>query len=318
MKNVERMNGLTRYLNKTGLTLKKYSPEILVVGGVIGLVSSAVMACKATTKVDTIIEKSKTRIDGIHATLEDPDMRQEYFDEFKEEYTVEQSKKDLAIVYTQTGLDFAKLYGPAVVLGALSISAIFASNNIMRKRNVALAAAYTVVDKGFKEYRGRVIERFGKDLDRELRYNIKTKEVETVVTNEDGTESVVKETVNVVDPNTRGDYTKCFDETCLGWTRDAEYNLMFLKQQQNYFNDKLKTEGVVFLNDIYKALGFQVTRAGQVVGWVYDEKNPVGDNFIDFGIYDLHDEQKRAFVNGYEKSIWLDFNPDGPILDLLQ
>ena len=190
----------------------------------------------------------------------------------------------------------------------------------MRKRNVALAAAYTVVDKGFKEYRGRVIERFGKDLDRELRYNIKAKEVEKVVTQEDGTETTVKETVNVIDPNNlRSEYTKCFDETCVGWTRDAEYNLMFLKQQQNYFNDKLKTEGFVFLNDIYKALGMRCTRAGQVVGWIYDKsENPLGDNFIDFGIYDLYDDQKRAFVNGYEKSIWLDFNPDGVIYDLLQ
>ena len=317
MKKTELFSNLSRSLNVAGLKLKKHSPEILVVTGVVGLVSSAVMACKATTKVDAVISKAKERIDGIHDTLKDGDMKQAYFEEFNEVYTEEQSKKDLAIVYTQTGLDFVKLYGPALLLGALSITAIFASNNILQKRNIALAAAYTAVDKGFKEYRGRVIERFGEELDKELKYNVKAKEVKETVVNEDGTETVVEKTINVPNPNA-SDYTKCFDEYCLGWTKDAEYNLMFLRQQQSYFNDKLRTEGYVFLNDVYKALGIPVTKAGQIVGWVYDSKDPNADNFIDFGIYDLDDERKRAFVNGREKSIWLDFNVDGVIWDLLQ
>ena len=61
-------------------------------------------------------------------------------------------------------------------------------------------------------------------------------------------------------------------------------------------------------------LGMARSKAGQVVGWIYDEKNPMGDNYVDFGIYDLHDDAKRRFVNGYERSILLDFNVDGNIL----
>ena len=55
----------------------------------------------------------------------------------------------------------------------LKIGGIFAATQVYEvlvKRNIALAAAYTAVDKSFKEYRGRVIERFGKELDRELKY----------------------------------------------------------------------------------------------------------------------------------------------------
>ena len=93
--------------------------------------------------------------------------------------------------------------------------------------------------------------------------------------------------------------------------------MFFLQQQQNYLNDKLKRQGYLFLNDAYKALGFDVTKAGQVVGWIYDENHPIGDNYVDFGIFNINSEAARRFVNGLEKCIWLDFNVDGDILDLI-
>lgn len=310
MANTQLITNLTRSLNKAGLIIKKHSPEILAVGGTIGVVATVVTACKATTKLNGILEKSKEEIDQIHYAAAHPE-------ELAEEYTIEDSKKDLTIVYTQTALKLVKLYGPAVVLGVGSLAALLGSNQILRKRNVALAAAYTVVDKSFKEYRGRVVERFGKELDRELRYNIKAKEVTETIVHEDGTETTETKTVQVPDiaPG-HSDYCKIFDETCPNWTRDREYNYMFLNKTQAQFNDLLQRRGYVFLNEVYKALGFQPTPAGQVVGWVYDEKDPVGDNFIDFGIHDKNDPEKRAFVNGLEQSIWLDFNPDGVIHEL--
>jgi hypothetical protein len=178
-----------------------------------------------------------------------------------------------------------------------------------------LAAAYATVDKSFKEYRSRVVERFGKELDRELRYNIKAKEVDEIVQNEDGTETVVKKTVNVADPNLYSDYARFFDEACPGWTKDPEFNLMFLKDQQRFANDKLKAQGYLFLNEVYDMLGIPRTKAGQVVGWIYDEKNPIGDNFVDFGIFNENITKARDFVNGYERVILLDFNVDGNIMD---
>lgn len=310
MAKTEFVNKVSRSIHKVGFQFKKHSPEILVVAGVIGIVASAVMACKATTKVSGIIDGAKETIDQIHNCLENPNMA--------DKYTEEDSKKDLAIVYAQTGLQFVKLYGPSVALGIVSLGCILTSNNILRKRNVALAAAYATVDKGFKEYRNRVVERFGKELDKELRFGIKAKEVEEVVVNEKGEEEVVKKTVNVVDdPNEYSDYARIFDCGCSGWTKDPELNLYYLKQQQNYANDRLKAEKYLFLNDVYKMLGFPATKAGQVVGWVYDEENPVGDNFVDFGIYNINSGKARDFVNGYERSIVLDFNVDGNIWELM-
>ena len=306
------IDNVNRTFSKVKFSVKKHSPEILIVAGVVGTVTSAVMACKATTKVSSILDESKKQIDQIHTATENGEVK-------GVEYTQEDSKKDLTIVYAQTGLKFVKLYAPSVILGALSLTAIITSNNILRKRNVALAAAYTAVDKSFKEYRGRVVERFGKELDRELRYNIKAKEIEEKVVDENGEEKTVKKTVNVVgDPNQYSEFARFFDDGCTGWCKDAEHNLMFLKQQQAYANKILQREGYLFLNEVYDLLGIPRTKAGQVVGWVYDEKNPVGDNFVDFGIYDLYNEKARDFVNGLERTILLDFNVDGNVWEMMQ
>lgn len=308
MKKPEIMNTVSRKFGRLGLQLKKHSPEILVVTGVVGTVASAVMACKATTKLDAVLAENQENIDKI----KDYVIEEGYSDK----YTEEDYKKDLTITYVQSGIKVAKLYAPAVAVGALSITAILAGHNITRKRNVALAAAYTAVDSAFKDYRGRVVERFGEALDKELRYNIKAKEVEEVVQNEDGTETVVKKTAHTADL-LESDYAKFFDECCTGWTKDPEYNLMFLKNQQRYANEILKQRGHLFLNEVYDMLTIDRTKAGNIVGWIYDEKNPNGDNYVDFGIYNLENDANRRFVNGIEKSILLDFNVDGPILDLI-
>lgn len=303
-------NNATRIFHKVGFQLKKHSPEILVVTGVVGTVVSAVMACKATTKVSTILEKTQTNVDTIHECVNNP--------ELAEEYTEEDSKKDLAIVYAQAGLEFAKLYGPSVILGTASIASILAGHNILRKRNLALAAAYQVVDTGFKQYRGRVVERFGEQMDKELKYDIKAKEIEETIVDKKGKEKTVSKTIEVANPiAAQSPYTVCFDETCTGWQRDAEANKFFLLRQQDYANEKLKARGYLFLNEVYDMIGARRTKAGQVVGWVYDESNPIGDNYIDFGVFDIHSEASRNFVNGLEKSIWLSFNVDGDILNNL-
>lgn len=303
------VNSFTRTFNRVGFKFKKHSPEILIAAGVTGVAVSAVMACVATTKVSGILEETKEAVDAIHEMSNNAVS--------SDEYTEHDSKKDLAIVYTKTALSFFKLYAPSVILGAASIGCILASHNIIRQRNVALAAAYATVDKGFKEYRGRVIERFGKELDRELKYNIKAKEIEEVTVDEKGKEKTTTKVVNTMDPNNYSPYSIVFDDGNAGWDKDPEITKFFLIQQQNNANDLLKAKGHLFLNEVYDMLGAQRTKAGQCVGWIYDEKCPVGDNFVDFGIFDIYNAKARDFVNGYERVIVLDFNVDGNILDML-
>ena len=299
---------LMRTYKKCEGQVRKHSPEILAGVGVVGVIASTVMACKATTKLSYILEESKDQLDQIKTVAVDP--------AYADKYSEDDAKKDTTITYVQTGVKVAKLYAPSVILCAGSLGCLLASNNILKKRNAALSAAYMTVDKSFKEYRKRVADRFGEEVEKEIRYNIKAKEVTTV--DENGNE--VTETVKVMDgtddPNTYSDYARFFDESCAAWQNDAEYNLTFLKAQQQYANDLLKSRGRLFLNEVYRMLGIDETKAGQVVGWVYNPDNPTGDNFVDFGIYNMQRERVRAFVNGYEPNILLDFNVDGVIWDL--
>lgn len=305
----EIMTKATRAFHKVGFKIQKHSPEILLVTGIVGVVGSAVMACRATTKVNDILEDTKHQVDTINEVAENPEMA--------EKYSSEDRDKDLTIVYTQTAVKFAKLYGPSIILGATSIACILAGHNIIKKRYVGLSAAYATLDKGFKEYRSRVVDRFGEEVDYELRHNVKAQEIEEKVVDEEGNETTVTKTVNAADPNGISDYARFFDDGCLGWEKDAEHNLYVVKAQQARANDILKSRGHLFLNEVYEMFGIPHTKAGQVVGWIYDENNPNIDNFVDFGIFDANNEAKRDFVNGYERSILLDFNVDGNIWDLL-
>jgi hypothetical protein len=291
------VNGVT---SKAVMKLKKHSPEILVVAGIAGTVVSAVLACRATTKVAEILDETKGTLDTIHEGMETGAIN-------GQEYTTEDGKKDTVVVYAQTGVKLAKLYGPAIILGTLSITSILASNNILRKRNVALGAAYAAIDKSFKEYRGRVIERFGEQVDTELKYGIKAKKFEEIeVDPETGKEKKVKKTVMVADPNLQSDYAVYFDSKSRNYETNPDYNRMFLKAQQAFANDKLQTRGHLFLNEVLDDLDLPRTPAGQIVGWTKDGP----DGYVNFRIVEVERETEDG---RHEPALLLDFNVEGNI-----
>ena len=301
MKNkTEIMKSVNGVDSKTVMKLKKHSPEILVVAGIAGTVVSAVLACKATTKVAEILDETKGTLDTIHEGMETGAIN-------GQEYTTEDGKKDTVVVYAQTGMKLAKLYGPAIILGTLSITSILASNNILRKRNVALGAAYAAIDKSFKEYRGRVIERFGEQVDTELKYGIKAKKFEEIeVDPETGKEKKVKKTVMVADPNFQSDYAVYFDSKSRNYETNPDYNRMFLKAQQAFANDKLQTRGHLFLNEVLDDLDLPRTPAGQIVGWTKDGP----DGYVNFRIVEVERETEDG---RHEPALLLDFNVEGNI-----
>ena len=300
----------TRMLHMSMLKLKKHSPEILLVAGIAGTVASTVIACKKTLKLNDILDEKKDTVDAIHAEVE----------KNNENYTQEDANKDLTLTYIQTGVKISKLYAPAIGLGMLSIGAIVSGHKILSKRNAAITAAYVLIDKSFKNYRNNVIERFGQGVDQELRFNIKSKEVKE----KDENGKTVKTTVQEINTDEWhkdfSDYARFFDASCQGHTKDPETNLIYLKHQQAYCNELLKARGFLFLNDVYEILDIPKTKAGQIVGWLYnkDGNTPTnGDGYVDFGIYDPNYAASRRFVNGCEYNILLDFNVDGPILEYI-
>lgn len=329
---------VSKTAGRGGLILRKNSPEIMLAVGVVGVVASTVMACKATLKVDAVLKGAKEDIDKIHKgkkiaeeasnkkheeLSKHPDkptdieeirtvrLIKEKYEKYN--YPETDYRRDLAVAYLQTGVDFVKLYGPAVVLGVASIGCIVGSHGIMKRRNIALMAAYKAVEQSFTDYRKRVVEEFGEDKDRCLKNGIKQEVVTVIETDENGKKVKVKKTVESTDPNGISQYARFFDESSSQWVKSPEYNLTFLQCQQNYANDLLHARGHVFLNEVYDMLGIPRTKAGAVVGWV----RGIGDDFVDFGIFDGERMKARDFVNGYERSILLDFNVAGVIYDMI-
>lgn len=280
---------------RSWLLTKKFSPQILTTVGVVGVVTSGVLASKATLKLDPIVQDIKLAV--------------EIADDLKtsktaDEYSSTDYKRDVTKAYVRGALDIGKLYGPAVTMAAASIACLISAQGIMHKRNAALAAAYKTVEQSFSEYRKRVIEEFGVDKDRDIRAGLRDEEVK-------GEDGKVK-TVTRVDGTKASAYARFFDEYNKNWEKKADYNLVWLKSVQNHMNDMLRVRGHVFLNEVYDALGFEHTSEGAIVGWVIGGG---GDDYIDFDIYDFQSNAKRLFVNGNEPSILLDFNVDGIIYD---
>ena len=304
----EIINKATRLLSSTQYQVKKHSPEILMVAGIAGTIVGTVLACKATTKVSEIIEEKNKNVEDVHTCLE----------EKPNEYTEEDSKKDLTIIYAQTGVKLFKLYAPAIGVMALSFASIITGHKVLKKRNIAIAAAYAAIDKGFKQYRKNVIAEFGEGVDQQMRFGLKSKEIKKK--DKDG--KTVKETEYYIDPdanplNNISEYARFFDAASENFAKDPEYNMMFLRRQQDYANEMLKSRGHLFLNEVYDLLDIPRSKAGQVVGWVYDKNgNTKGDNYVDFGLY-RNDQATRRFVNGLEYNILLDFNVDGVIYDII-
>jgi len=296
-------NKVTSGIGRQVLVGQKHSPTLLFVAGSVGLVATVVLASRATLKMDEVLREAEEKDVKIDAAL----------DLESDEYTEEDAKQDGILVRTQTALKIAKLYAPAVVVGAATIAAFTGSHVILNRRNVALTAAYGAVDKAFREYRGRVINEFGKDKDREFRFGVVEREMAV-----DTNDGVAVKTVKVVDPEFakesggRSMYAVVFDESNRNWNPDWRYNSMFLRSQQDYANDRLRRDGFLFLNDVYQALGFERTAFGQLVGWVLGN----GDDLVDFGLMD-NGYETTLFINGDERSTWLDFNVDGMVLELI-
>lgn len=277
---------------------QKYSPEILFVAGAVGFVGTVILASKATLKLDETLDRldhGKEQVSIAVDTIDD--------------YSEDDRKHDLAILHIQAGLSVAKLYAPAVTLGIASLGALLGAQGILKKRNVAVIAAYKGLEESFKEYRKKVADRIGVDEETDLLYDIHEEDEK----DENG-KKISHPVTSLGDPNEISQYARFFDEGNIEWQKDPEYNLLFLKSQQNYANDLLHSRGHLFLNEVYDMLHMEHSREGAVVGWVLSKD---GDNYVDFGLYNSNNEKAREFVNGQERSILLDFNVDGVIWDLI-
>lgn len=293
-------DSVVRGLKSAELKLRKNGPKIAVTAGCIGTVAAGVMACKDTLKLDSVLDEIKIDIDNVKG------MKLEGSEKYKE----------LTKVYAKSGLKIGKLYADSVITEAGSLILIGTGFGTMSKRERNAAAAVATYAGILSNYRKNVISELGEDADRRFRYGLKENEMEITPVDDDG-KAGKKEKVTNITTNAMSDYSdfaRFFDESCRGWDKDPEYNKMFLSGVESWCTNKLRRDGYLFLNQVYEALGMEPTYAGNSVGWIYDDENPVGDNRVIFNVYDPTNEAKRMFVNGQTNVVLIDFNIDGDLM----
>lgn len=283
---------ISNALSSNTVVAQKASPEVLLVAGIAGMIGGTVLACRATLKMHDILDTAKSDLE-VAKKLD------------HEDYSEQDRSRDISLIYFQSSVKTVKVYAPAVIVTGLSIAALMSSHRILSNRNLALTAAYSALDQGFRQYRARVVDKYGEDEDRELRYG--TERVQIV-----DEETKRKKTVTRVGTDLPSIYSRFFDEGCGPWSKDPSVNRYFLLAQQSYWCDVLKSRGHVFLNEVYLSLDLPHSTEGAVVGWVMGAG---GDDYVDFGIFDGGTQRIRDFWNGREGAILLDFNVDGTIYD---
>lgn len=304
---------IKRAFKSVELSLKKAVPDIMLVLG-IGLSAAAAFEfCKHTPEAEPVVDEFLTKVDEFNEACQTKEpMGRSYAREIAVEAT-----KNVSVGLT-------KAYWKPVLMWTTSTGLIIGSHTILKSRNVALAALATGLGTELRTLHSRIIERYGEQVDYELKHGIIKKEIEeTHIDEASGSEVVENKQIQCIDYNGTGGlsiYARFFDDSCRPYRKDPEYNLEYLKRMEAECNRILREEGVLFLNEVYDKLDMKKTRAGQKVGWRYykhAEDNLYGDNYVSFGIHNVHRAANRDFVNGYESVILLDFNVDGEVIDAL-
>lgn len=300
---------ISNAFSKATFELKKNGPDILVVAGVIGSVAATVLACVATTKMPKVLDEHEKKLKEIDERYSE-----------KEVFSEKEKNKEIASVYAKTTWQVVKLYSLSAFVEAASLASIIGSHKMMGDRNIANAlaakdalAGLALAKESLKQYRDKVREKIGDEEESKL-WNSKDARVDPNKAPEvkENYEELKKKEKN---PAKIGPYARIFDAGNEGWDPNPEMTLFYLRCIESQANNLLQSRGHLFLNDVYDLLGYPRTRMGQFVGWIDNPNDPKRHCHVDFGLYDVHDRLKSAFVNGYEQNVILEFNVDGVIVN---
>lgn len=226
-------------MNKAKNFLMKHSSDILTVVSAVGVVSTAVLAVKATPKALELIKAEKesrkiTKTTTLYAN--------------NQPYTTEVVEGDPKL----TALEIVKVawkpYIPAALMGFSTIACIFGNHFINSRIQASLVSAYAVLDQSYKQYREKCIEMNNVDTDIDIRQKIAKSNFYKNIEVEDGKELF-------------------FDYTSMQY---FESTLDDVKQALDIINEALNNSGFVYLNDFYELLGIPLVDYGYNLGWFSD------------------------------------------------
>ena len=305
---------VSRLINTIKNTGIKKSPELLVIGGTVAFAATLYSMYKTTLKTKEVVDRANEEVSAIKDTVGSA------------EYTEEDRAEDIKIVKRESAKKIVKAAFPTFVLAVGTLGCFFGADYIRKQRHAALFAAAEMTMHSYNNYRQGVIDRFGPEVDKELKYKLftETQEVEEI-NEETGKKKKVKKKVLNTNYDGYSEFARVFDESNEKYEKNLFYdekdgkdrpyglkNLEFIIEMQRAANKKLRKEGVLTINEVYEMLRFDKIPAGSCAGWVWDINNPdcIDNCHVDFGIFDKDSAELKAIMLGNESSFVLDFNID--------
>lgn len=297
------MSAISQFGGRSMAFTKAHTPEILAVVGVGSVVTAGVLAARATLKLDNLV----TELEMAREIIRD----QEFDDE-------KDRAKALFKAQSKFVLGLVKLYGPATALGIAGIAALLGGQGILKKQNIALVGAYSSLDQVYREYRKRVIDEVGEEKEQEIRLNLRAVDQDESVEGDadDKPAEVLSDQHKVI--LGASEYAAFFDRYSSSlYSPHYDNNMSTLRIAQSHLNNRLESQGFLFLNEVWEAIGMPRTEAGQLVGWIYDPKANDGDNFVDLGLDNFENIRNGTIRNKAftDNAILIDPNVDGVIVD---
>lgn len=229
----------------------KHAPEILTGIGIAGMITTTVLAVKATPKALILIEDEKR--------------------EQNRKNLEEASKRNYSIcthVDTLKPLEVIKVvwkpYVPAAITGITSVACLIGASSVNARRNAALATAYQLSQAALSDYKEKVIETIGEKKDQVIKDKIAKEKIDEHPVSKSG-DVIITEKGN----------TLCYDAISGRYFRS---DVDQINKVVNELNRQMLSEMYISLNQFYSALGLSTTTLGDELGWNVD------DGMIDISI----------------------------------
>lgn len=283
--------------------VSKHAPTILSVTASAGVIATGYLAWKAGTRFEDVEGRDWDRRKECLRnadTIPDEDVPK-----------IERKNRILFI------LDTVRTVAPAAIVGAATITMIYFSNSISKKRLAAMGAAYATLQTAFDGYKRTMVEALGKEsVDKILKPKLPNvgKSAEEILSSDNKSDAANVSDAVVNSLKALSPYARIIaEESSTCWDPNEDYTSQNLAAVQLWSNRRLERKGHLFLNEVFDQLGLSRTREGAVVGWL---KNGEGDNYVSFGDFDASiyrvpsDDYTRV-----DSNFIVDFNVDGVIWD---
>lgn len=304
---------------------RKNSPELLVAAGTVMFVGTLYSMYKTTIKVKEVVDTANSSVDQVNKMLENGAICRATDSNETMEYTEEIANEDIKQIKRSSAKKIVKAAAPTVILALGTLSCFIGADYIRKQRHAALFAASEMTLHAYNEYRKGVIEKYGPEIDRELKYKLYKEETEEEEINpETGRKKKVKREILRSNYDGYSQFARLFDECNDLYQKNivningkepsyGVYNLNLIANLEKEANKQLRERGYLTINDVYELLHFEQIKAGRDAGWIWDPNDPTCRNntHINFGTFRGKDEEDmRAMYLGIERAFILDFNID--------